>query len=86
MKCCKMEGIIIIFLEGIIITMSPDSTKFNIYNGQKKCPCSETLSPHVRKVRSTFSNIKLFVVYKKSRIVPDELQVDSCISTPSLGR
>lgn len=78
MKCCKLEG--------IIITMSLDSTKFNIYNGQKNSLASETISPHVRKARRAFSNIKLFVVWKERRIVLDELQVDSYISTPGSGR
>lgn len=80
MTCCKMEGIVI-----TCINVFFDWTKFNIHNGQKNALASETVSPHVRKVRRAFSNIKL-VACKESRIVPDEPQVGSCISTPCSGK
>lgn len=45
--------------------------------GLENALAGETVSPHVRKMRSALSNIKLFVACQESRIqkmyVPDEL-------------
>lgn len=45
--------------------------------GLENAFAGETVSPHVRKMRSACSNIKLFVACQESRIqkmyVPDEL-------------